>query len=166
MPRGAAGGFFFRGVLFGPGAGGIAGLGQAFGEQGAEGGEVLDRAEGDELAGEVADGGAFEGETDDGDVAGVGGGLAEEAVFGAAANDEDAVELAAGEALEGGLGVSVAAGEGIADEAGVGGEGGGRGQAAFFQLCVEGGLHGLGVGEGGVGDVEEGGGGRGVLRRR
>src|SRR5690606_26465956 len=51
-----------------------------------------------------------------------------------------------------------AAAERVADEAGVAGEVFGRGDAALFELGVDGGLHRFGVGEGGVGDVDEGGG--------
>lgn len=52
----------------------------------------------------------------------------------------------------------MAAAEGVADEAGVGGEVLGRGEFPAFQLGVDRGLHRSRIGERGVGDVEQGGG--------
>jgi hypothetical protein len=124
----------------------------------AEGGEIFDGFERDELAREVADGGALEGEGHDRDAGGVGGGLAEQAVFRATADDEDALKFLAGHFFEGAHGIGVAAAEGVADEAGVGGEVFRRGEFPAFQLRVDRGLHRSRIGERGVGDVEQRGG--------
>ena len=67
----------------------------------AEGGEVAHGAEADELGGEVADGRAFEGEGVDRQAARIGRGLAEQSIFRAAADNQDASEFATGETLEG-----------------------------------------------------------------
>ena len=62
----------------------------------AEGGEILDCTERDELAGLVANGGALDGVRDHRQARGVGCGLTEEAILGTAADDENAGELALG----------------------------------------------------------------------
>ena len=56
-------------------------LWQPLAQEPAEGCEVFHRAEGDELAREVADGGAFQREAHDGQAGFVGGGLAEEPIL-------------------------------------------------------------------------------------
>lgn len=139
----AAGSFFLaarsgRSALF---LGRVDRLLQARGEVAAEGGEVFHGSEGDELAREVADGGAFQGEANDGEAGFVGGGLAEEAVLRAASDDEDAFEFPRGHALEGAHRVGVSAAEGGADQACVAGEVLRRGELAALKLRIDRGFH-------------------------
>src|SRR6185312_13634474 len=82
---------------------------QARAEVRAERGEILHGAQRDELARDVADGGAFEAERDDRHGGGVRGRLAEQAVFRAAADDQDALEFLAGHFFERAHGVGMAA---------------------------------------------------------
>ena len=63
-------------VLLGDSARGVNFLRQVRAEHAAEGREIFHGAQGDELTGDVANGGAFECERDHGNASGVGGGLA------------------------------------------------------------------------------------------